>query len=142
MALALANLMLAAFLCGLIWFVGVVHYPLFAAVGEAAWPAYGEAHRRRTAWVVAAPMLAQLPVGLALVLSPPAGDGAGLPAVSLACALVAFGSTALVFAPAHGRLATVRDPRAMRVLVRGNWLRVAAWTAQSAVAAAIVLRAA
>jgi hypothetical protein len=140
--LALANLLLAAYMTGLIWFVGVVHYPLFARVGRDAWAAYERAHRFRTTLVVGPPMLAQLPVGALLCLDPPPGAGTALPVASLACTLVALGSTALVFGPAHARLEARWSPRDHRLLVRGNWLRVAAWTLQAGLATALAAAAA
>jgi hypothetical protein len=130
MGLALANLVLAAYLAGLIWIVQVVHYPLFAEVGASAWPVYEAGHRRRITLVVAAPMLAQLP--LAALLLPGA-----LAAANLALVLVAFGATVAWLGPMHGRLQARWDARAHRRLVLGNWVRTAAWSAQVAVACAL-----
>ena len=48
-----ANLVLAAALAGLIWTIQLVHYPLFALVGAAEWPRYGDEHRRRITWLAA-----------------------------------------------------------------------------------------
>ena len=127
---ALANLVLAAYLTGVIWLVQVVHYPLFAAVGARAWPAYEAAHRRRITWVVAVPMLAQLPV--AAVLLP------GALAIANACLVaLAFLSTVAWLGPLHGRLQAGWDGALHRRLVRGNWLRTMAWTAQTGVAVAL-----
>jgi hypothetical protein len=131
MGLAIANLVLAAYLAGVIWIVQLVQYPLFAAVGREAWPAYEAGHRRRITFVVAAPMLAQLPLAVALL------PGA-LAVANLACVAVAFGSTIGWLGPMHGRLQARWDPRAHRRLVLGNWVRTAAWTAQVAVACALV----
>ena len=49
-AVVLLSLHLAATaaMTGLIWFVQVVHYPLFAAVGADQFVAYEVAHQRRT----------------------------------------------------------------------------------------------
>jgi hypothetical protein len=138
MDLALANLLLATYMTGLIWFVGVVHYPLFARVGDGAWAAYEHAHRFRTTLVVGPPMLLQVPVGVLLLLDRPDGVGPSLPAVSLACTAVVLGSTGLVFGPAHARLEARWSARDHRILVRGTWLRVAAWTLQAGVATALV----
>jgi hypothetical protein len=38
---------------GLIWFVQLVHHPLFSAVGSSAFTGYEARHMRRTTWVVA-----------------------------------------------------------------------------------------
>ena len=44
--LLLANLAATIYMAGLIWFVQVVHYPLFAGVGEEAFPAYSRTHQQ------------------------------------------------------------------------------------------------
>lgn len=142
MTLALSNLVLATFMTGVIWFVGVVHYPLFARVGRADWSAYERAHRVRTTYVVAPPMLAQLPIGVALVAFAPEGVDVALAVANFVCVMIAFGSTGLVFGPAHARLERRWTHRDHRILVRGNWLRVAAWTVQTAIAVVLVGQAA
>ena len=60
-ALLLACLASTLFMTGLIWFVQVVHYPLFDRVGAARFVPYHAAHSRRTSWVVAAPMAIVVP---------------------------------------------------------------------------------
>jgi hypothetical protein len=45
--LLVANLVIALLLTGLIWTVQLVHYPLFAAVGEAGLAAYVREHGGR-----------------------------------------------------------------------------------------------
>ena len=139
MTLALVNLLLAAYMTGLIWFVGVVHYPLFARVGRAEWAAYERAHRIRTTFVVAPAMLIQVPVAGFLLAFPPDGAARALLLANAACVAVALGSTGLVFGPAHGRLERRWSDRDHRLLVHGNWVRVAAWTAQTALAFAVAL---
>lgn len=142
MTLPLANLVLAAYMTGLIWFVGFVHYPLFARVGRGEWAAYDRAHRIRTTFVVAPAMLAQVPVAGFLLAFPPDGVGQALLVANLACVALALGSTGLVFGPAHVRLEREWSDGDHRLLVRGNWIRVLAWTAQTAVAVAVVAAAA
>lgn len=139
MTLAVVNLVLAAYMTGLIWFVGVVHYPLFARVGRSEWAAYERAHRIRTTFVVAPAMLIQVPVAGSLLAFPPDGVGTMLAVANLVCVVVALGSTGLVFGPANARLERRWSDRGHRLLVRGNWLRVAAWTAQTAVALALAV---
>lgn len=42
---------------GIIWFVQIVHYPLFSFAGRVEFPMYEHEHRRRTTWVVLPPIL-------------------------------------------------------------------------------------
>jgi hypothetical protein len=129
-----ANLVLAAALAGLIWTIQLVHYPLFASVGAAEWARYGDEHRRRITWLAAPLMLAS--VGVALVLV--AQDGDGLRVLNAGLAVGVFALTGVVFAPMHGRLEYGASERAIRALVRANWLRTIAWTAQVACAVALL----
>ena len=135
MELAVANLVLAAYMTGVIWVVQVVHYPLFAAVGRPGWHAYEAAHRRRITAVVGPVMLAQAVVAVALV-----ADRPGLPAaLNLGLALGLLAATVTLFGALHARLERGWDGAAHRRLLRLNAVRAAAWTAQLAVAVALVL---
>src|SRR4051812_5417580 len=48
------------FMTGVIWFVQVVHYPLFASAATTQFQAYQRTHTRLTTHVVAPAMLAEL----------------------------------------------------------------------------------
>ena len=104
MAILLANALSTLTLTGLIWFVQVVHYPLFAEVGRANFQAYEREHRRRTGWVVGAPILIELVTSAALVVRPPPGVPGALTWIGLALAVAITVSTALVQGPLHARL--------------------------------------
>ena len=119
---------------GVIWFVQVVHYPLFAAVGDGRFADYERAHRRLTTWVVAPLMLVELVTAVALPLWPAAARPGWVPWLGLTLLAVVWLSTFLVQVPLHERLSRGFDPAAHRHLVRTNWLRTAAWTARGALA--------
>jgi hypothetical protein len=55
--LFLAHLGSSVYMLGLIWFVQIVHYPLFANVGSQEFPSYEQRRTARTTWVVAPAML-------------------------------------------------------------------------------------
>jgi hypothetical protein len=133
-ALLLAHAAVSLPLVGLIWFVQVVHYPLFALVGTDRWDAYHEAHRFRTGLVVGAPMLAQLATAAALVLD----DARPLTVASLALTVGVFLHTFLVAVPDHERLGRAHDPAVVARLARLNGIRTALWTAQGAVVVALL----
>ena len=134
MDLAVANLALAAYMTGAIWVVQAVHYPLFAAVGRAGWSDYEAAHRRRITPVVGPAMLAQTAVAAALALDRPGPASA----LNLVLALGLLAATVTVFGALHARLERGWDGTAHRRLLRLNALRAVAWTAQVAVAVALV----
>lgn len=133
--LALANLILAAYMTGVIWVIQIVHYPLFARVGAAHWPAYEAAHRRRITVVVGPPMLAQPVVALALLFGRPGMLTSANLALTAGLLLVTLAG----FGPLHEALTKGWSPTLHRRLVGLNVGRTVAWTAQTAVAAALVL---
>jgi hypothetical protein len=137
----LVSLAAALAMTGLIWFVQVVHYPLFAGVGAAGWTGYAAAHGARTTWVVAAPMLAELAAGVALLRWRPAWLPASWAWALAALLAVVWLSTALLQVPAHGRLGAGWDAATHARLVATNWLRTAAWTARAAILLAACARA-
>lgn len=124
----LLNLASTGVMIGVIWFVQVVHYPLFGGVGRDGWPAYAAAHGRRTTRVVGPPMLVELATGVLLVLRPPPGVPPSALWAGLALIGVAWASTGLLQVPRHRDLAGGWDPAAHRSLVAGNRVRVVAWT--------------
>jgi hypothetical protein len=134
----LANAASTLYMSGLIWFVQVVHYPLFAGVGREGWVPYAAAHQRLTTLVVGAPMLVELATAALLALRPPAGIGRALPVAGLVLVLVAWASTALLQVPAHGRLTSAFDLDVHRGLVAWNWLRTVAWTARAVIVVAML----
>ncbi|MDH4178249.1 MAG: hypothetical protein OEV72_11755 [Thermoleophilia bacterium] len=133
-ALLLAHAGATLAMAGLAWFVQVVHYPLFARVGDDAFVAYEAEHVRRTTLVVAPLMIVEaVTAGLLLVLSPSA-----LTAVGAVLVVLVWLSTALVQIPLHRRLERGFDAPAQRALVRTSWARTALWSARGAVALALV----
>ena len=130
-ALLLMQLAATLYMTGLVWFVQVVHYPLFEAVGPGGFRAYADAHVRRTGWVVGPPMLAELGCALLLIwIRPPGVPGVAL-AVGLGLLAVIWASTLRLQVPRHARLQRGFHAASHRALVRTNWIRTAAWTARS-----------
>jgi hypothetical protein len=55
----LAHLAATLFMVGVIWFVQMVHYPLFSRIGPEKFSLYSEARSRLTTHVVGPPMLVE-----------------------------------------------------------------------------------
>ncbi|MEM7627907.1 MAG: hypothetical protein AAF356_00640 [Planctomycetota bacterium] len=147
MIVELAHLLATAAMGGLIWFVQIVHYPLFARVGEADRVAYSRFHQTRTTFVVAPLMLAEAITAVWLLLRPPPGVDPVLTFAGITCLAAAWVSTAAVQVPDHGRLG---DPasspdivrQAAKRLVWTNWVRTLLWSVRTLIAGMIVLHAA
>ncbi len=112
---------------GIIWFVQVVHYPLFERVGKRGFQAYSAADSRLTGLVVGTPMLVEAATAVALPFSHPSGVPAALAWTGLALPAFVWLSTALLQGPCHRALGLGFDLRAHRLLMLSDWVRTAAW---------------
>ena len=121
----IANLTATLLMTGLIWFVQIVHYPLFACYRDEAF----SRHAQRTAYVVGFPMLIEAFTAFLLLIYRPTNPlfWAGALLVGLI-----WLSTNFLQIPRHAQLESGFDPSAHRSLVKSNWLRTGAWTARSA----------
>jgi len=130
-----AQALASSAMCGLIWFVQVVHYPLFAHTDTTHSPAYPDENQRRTAPVVIPPMLVEAATATLIALNPPPAIGRTMALAGLAMVAGLWLSTLLVQMPLHGRLKHAgHTPEAVAALVRTNWLRTALWSARAVLA--------
>ncbi|NBW87886.1 MAG: hypothetical protein EBR23_13935, partial [Planctomycetia bacterium] len=81
-------------MCGIIWFVQLVHYPLFAVLPGAGSSDYARENRRRTPLVVVPFMLVEGVTAAILAANPPAGIGRTATLTGLALIALVWLSTA------------------------------------------------
>jgi len=130
-----AQAVASAAMCGLIWFVQIVHYPLFARTDATHDPGYAAENQRRTAPVVLPPMLVEAATAAWLVVWPPAAIGRTIAVAGFLVVAVLWLSTLLVQMPLHARLRREgHAPATVAALVRSNWLRTVLWTARAGLA--------
>ena len=116
------------FMTGGIWFVQVVHYPLFARVAPESFTTYHAAHVRRTSWVVVGPMLLELLSAFVVLSKAEEGTPQILSAIGLTLLMLIWGSTFLSQVPAHNQLARGYSSEIGRNLVKSNWTRTVLWS--------------
>jgi hypothetical protein len=124
----LLNTATTLFMTGLIWFVQIVHYPLFDHVGREQFARYEQSHTASTTLVVAPVMLLEALAAFLLLLSQPRPSTLA----AFLLLLLIWLSTALLQVPKHNLLSAGFDPAAHAALVSSNWLRTLAWTLRSA----------
>jgi hypothetical protein len=119
---------------GIIWFVQIVHYPLFARVAPANFAQYEAEHATRTGWVVAPLMCAELGTAMLMLSVRYRPHSVSAAAAIAGAALVGaiWFSTGWIQVPLHTRLGAGYDARLIATLVATNWIRTIAWTARSA----------
>ena len=126
----LFNLCSTLYLCGLIWTIQAVHYPLFLRFDAAQWGAGHASHTARITLIAAPAMLMEAGSAVWLVLVP-APLSTTVAWLGLAMVAGAWASTFLLQVPCHNRLAAEGFSTCeIRRLVRGNWLRTVFWTAR------------
>lgn len=116
-------------MCGVIWFVQLVHYPMMARFDRERFCSIQLEHQSRTSRVVMLPMLLSLlaSVGL-MVVAFNIWSILNLLLTAVWCCSTAFWQI-----PLHNRLAaTGFDAQVHNRLVQSNWVRTFAWSAQFA----------
>ena len=124
-------------MAGVIWFVQVVQYPLFATVGAAQFAAYEIAHAQRISFVVVPLMLAEACTAAVLAWTRPAGLSPTLLVIGLVLVGLIWLSTFLVQVPLHDILARGFDADAHRRLVASNWIRTSLWSVRAVLVLAL-----
>ena len=134
--LIVMQLLATLVMTGVIWFVQLVHYPLYALVGKEHFVAYQRIHLTMTVRIVGPMMLLECVSTRGLVCvdwgtTPLGANGriASWAALALfaVIGLVTFGWSE----PAHLRLRNGFDAAIHRTLVATNWVRTAAWSVRA-----------
>lgn len=122
----LLHIFTTLFMCGLCWFVQIVHYPLFKEIPLTGFSAY---HKKNyvTGFITVPVMVVELLTAIWLVYS----DYSQLLLVNLLLLAVIWGSTFLFQVPAHLQMDKTPTHAIINKLVRTNWIRTLAWTLRS-----------
>lgn len=126
--LLLAHVASTWFMVGLIWFVQVVHYPLFRRVGTAGFADYAAAHQTLTTKVVALPMLAEATTAIALAWTTNEVVDRALAWVGVASVGLIWLTTGLLLVPRHRQLLGGFNAKVQQGLVLVNWARTIMWS--------------
>ncbi len=130
-----AQALASSAMCGLIWFVQMVHYPLFACTDTTHSPDYPDENQRRTAPVVIPPMLIEAVTAAIIAANPPPAIGRPAALAGLAMVAALWLSTLFVQMPLHARLKhDGHAPATVAALVKSNWARTALWSARALLA--------
>ncbi|MFK7924641.1 MAG: hypothetical protein AB8H47_21975 [Bacteroidia bacterium] len=134
------HLLISGMLCGIIWIIQVLHYPLFAHVGEAAFAQYESLHRTWISPLVGPLMVAELITGLILLTWRPDGISPYLLWIGAALIGIIWINTFFQAVPLHNKLLDGLNPEAVTSLVRVNWIRTIAWTVRLGILGWIVFK--
>lgn len=142
MLLLILNLLVSAILTGLIWFVQVVHYPIFLKVPAAAFKDFQLQHMFTTTRVVAFPMLLELLLGIGLLMGSYPGKTGFTHYSAFTCVVGIWLVTFFVSVPIHNQLVLLGyNASLIQQLVATNWLRTFAWTLRTLLLLYMLLKA-
>lgn len=139
MLLLIAHCVATLVMVGVIWFVQVVHYPLFDGVGTHDFDAYEARHVQATGYVVGPPMVVEAATAVWLAVAPPPGVPAVATWFGLSLLALIWASTAGLQVPAHDRLSRGFDTDTHRRLVSSNWIRTIAWSLRGVLAVLLLI---
>ena len=126
---------------GIVWFVQVDHYPLMARIGPEEFPAWEQAHRVISTWLMGPIMVVEAATAAALLRRRPASAPRALLWVGAALVVVVWASTAFIQLPLHAALSRAFDPALHARLVATNWIRTVGWSLRALLVLVFLARA-
>lgn len=139
MSVLVAHLAATWAMIGVIWFVQIVHYPMFNRVGESSFARYERIHQQRTSWIVLPLMVLELITAIWLAVAPPEILERPWVTTNLGLLVLIWLSTFLIQVPLHRRLERGFDEKAHARLVVTNWIRTALWTGRGVLLATLIV---
>lgn len=115
-------------MCGVIWIIQWLHYPLFAEVGPEAFEHYEILHRTWISQVVGPLMLVELGTGFLCVIRRPECIPRYQTLLGFALLILIWVSTFFIQVPLHNAITVQFDLEAISQLVKSNWIRTVAWS--------------
>jgi len=122
---------------GVIWFVQIVHYPLYKKIKE-GFSSYERMHLCRTSYLLGPILLAEMVTALFLVGYAPAGSMVELAAYNLVLLILIWIVTLLFQISQHQKLAIRFSLHQHKLLLLTNWIRVVLWTIRGLIVATML----
>ena len=113
---------------GLIWFIQIVHYPLFKYVRKYDLQLYHNWHSMMITPLVGTVMIIELISSILLVVFPPKNVSITIPIIGVILVFIIWASTAFLQIPQHNALSKTYELEAHNLLVQTNWIRTIAWS--------------
>ncbi len=112
---------------GIVWFVQIIHYPLFAIIDERNFSVFEKEHVRLTKYLIMPAMLIELGTAIYLAVFT-ISDLIFIYRMNLLMLIGIWASTFFIQVPLHSLLSSIKDKIVIKKLVRSNWIRTILWT--------------
>lgn len=119
---------------GVIWFVQIVHYPLYKKIKE-GFPSYERMHLRYASYLLSPVLIVELITALFVVGCASPGEMAELAAYNLIILILIWITTLLFQISQHQKLAIKFSLHQHKMLLMSNWIRVVLWSARGVLVA-------
>jgi hypothetical protein len=126
--LFMVNFAVTWFLVGMIWFVQLIHFPLYKAAAEKDAAAFEKAHTGLMIQLMFPMMIVELVTATLLLLYRPGRMTAGEVLFGLILIAGIWLATTFLVVPAHQKLSQGFDDAALHRLLVFNWLRTLGWS--------------
>jgi len=113
-----------AWMCAIIWFVQLVHYPSFHSIHPEKFSTFHSFHSRWTTVIVFPAMLTELLISTWNALQKTGENSVLIFGLTVSTWALTF----FVSVPFHNQLSKGYNPKAAKLLVQTNWPRVITWT--------------
>ena len=127
----LIQLAVTLIMVGVIWFVQIIHYPLYRKIKE-GFVQYERAHLRRMAFFAGFLMIVEAATAIMMIPMLPTGLATSLAIVNIVLLVLIWLSTLLFSVASHQKLSTHFSNKTLRALIGTNYVRATLWTAKAA----------
>ncbi|TVR15996.1 MAG: hypothetical protein EA391_08960 [Balneolaceae bacterium] len=131
-----ANLISSFLLCGLIWTVQLVHYPMFHKLSRKNFSKHIQFHGFRISLIVVPLMVIELLSSFSLAFFSPSDTV--LHATGFFIVLLIWLTTFFIQVPLHSKLTMGYNPETVNKLVKTNFIRSVLWSIKATVGAYIL----
>ncbi len=139
-SIVLLNLAATLLMVGIIWFVQVVHYPLYTRISVDSFPRYEVDHIQLVTLVVGPTMLIEAGTALLMLVSPPPQVPLWVLLFGLALVGVVWATTVFIHVPQHNALSNRFDETVHSAMIMTNWIRTVAWSVRGVLMLWVVSR--
>lgn len=128
----LLQLVITWMMVGMIWFIQIVHYPLYKKIKE-GFVEYERSHIRKASMLIGPFMLVEAISAIILLKMVPEGVLAKFAASNLILLILIWFSTSLLQISQHQKLRVRFSKKILQGLIRSNWIRTLLWTTKGCV---------
>ena len=122
----LFHILSTAIMCGVVWFVQMIHYPLFAFVEGDNFAKFEKEHIRLTKFLIMPAMLVEIATAIILIFDTPLSLNYSY--INLFVLGLIWISTFFIQVPLHSKLSSAKNESIIKRLIATNWIRTILWT--------------